>query len=70
MELKKHSCIDFEVHFECNAAHFCLTLHVIIPIWWEKTDAIYSNANTCGVIFIYTLDSFLGYPVYKSIGSV
>ena len=34
--------IEFEVHFECNAALFSLTMSVITPVWRDKTDAIHS----------------------------
>ena len=33
--------IEFEVHFECNAALFSLTLRVITPVWRNKADAIH-----------------------------
>ena len=34
--------IEFEVHFECNAVLFSLTLRVITPVWRDETDAIHS----------------------------
>ena len=49
-------CIEYEVHFKCNAALFSLTAHVITPIWQEKTDAIYSVSN---VLEFFLLAIFL-----------
>ena len=34
--------IEFQVHYECNAALFSLTLRVITPVWRDKTDATHS----------------------------
>ena len=33
--------IEFEVHFEWNAALSSLTLSVITPVWRDKADAIH-----------------------------
>ena len=44
--------IEFEVHFDCNAALFYLTLHV----WRDKTDAIHSVSI---VLVVFVLAIFI-----------